>query len=78
MKIYYPFLSNANINSLDDLDSNREKLIEANTKFINKKTFDMFNTVDMFYDLYYLSNKTPTEKKTKLNKKECEEIKQIS
>jgi hypothetical protein len=69
MKIYYPFLSNANINSLDDLDSNREKLIEANTKFINKKTFDMFNTVDMFYDLYYLSNKTPTDKKTKLEYK---------
>ena len=54
IKIYYPFLYNKNINNLEDIDKNREKLIKNNTKILNKKTFNAFKTIDMFYDVYNL------------------------
>ena len=54
IKIYYPFLYNKNINDLEDLQSESEKLIENNKKVINEKTMDVFKTVDMFYDIYAL------------------------
>jgi hypothetical protein len=54
IKIYYPFLHNKNINNLEDLENNKDKLIENNTKILNEKTFDTFKTIDMFYDVYNL------------------------
>jgi hypothetical protein len=54
IKIYYPFLYNKNINSLEDLTSNRSKLIEGNKKFLNENTLNSFKTIDMFYDVYNL------------------------
>jgi hypothetical protein len=60
IKIYYPFLYNKNINSLEDLNNNKSKLIELNKKILNEKTFDSFNSINMFYDIYNL-------KKTELN-----------
>jgi hypothetical protein len=54
LKIYYPFIYNKNINSLEDLDKNREKLIEENNKLYSQKIFDSFKTIDMFYDIYKL------------------------
>jgi hypothetical protein len=60
IKIYYPFLYNKNIDSLDELEQSREKLIESNSKLINTKTSDIFKTVDLFYNVYSL-------KKTDLN-----------
>ena len=54
IKIYYPFLYNKNINDLEDLQAESEKLIENNKKVINDKTIDVFKTVDMFYDVYAL------------------------
>ena len=54
IKIYYPFLYNKNINSLEDLETSREKLIENNKKVLNEKTIDVFKTIDMFYDVYAL------------------------
>jgi len=53
-KIYYPFLYNKNINDLNDLNSVRVKLIENDKKIINEKTVNVFNTIDMFYDVYNL------------------------
>jgi len=60
IKIYYPFLHNKNINSLEELDDNRQKLVEGNKKFINEKTNDSLQTIAMFYDVYKF-------KKTNLN-----------
>ena len=57
IKIYYPFIYNKNILSLEDLERNRAKLIEANKKFNNEKTLNLFNTVNMFYDIYDLRTK---------------------
>jgi hypothetical protein len=60
LKIYYPFLYNKNINSLEDLERNRNKFIEENKFFVNEKTMNSFNTINMFYDVYDL-------KKSQLN-----------
>ena len=60
IKIYYPFLYNKNINTLEELDENKEKLIEGNKKIINEKSLELLKTIDMFYDVYQL-------KKTDLN-----------
>ena len=60
IKIYYPFLYNKNINSLEDLEASSDKLIENNKKLLNEKTTDIFKTIDMFYDIYAL-------RKTNLN-----------
>jgi hypothetical protein len=60
LKVYYPFLYNKNINSLEDLERNRNKLIEGNKKIDNEKTINSFNTINMFYEVYDL-------KKSELN-----------
>jgi len=54
IKIYYPFLYDKNINNLEDLEKDRDSLIENNKKYINEKTSESFKTVDMFYDIYNL------------------------
>ena len=54
IKVYYPFLYNKNINNLDDLIEKEEELMESNKKILNSKTLNLFKTVDMFYNIYYL------------------------
>jgi hypothetical protein len=54
VKIYYPFLYNKNIDTLEDINKERGKLIEGNSKYINEKTINSFKTIDMFYDIYRL------------------------
>ena len=54
LKIYYPLIYNKNINSLEELERNREQLIEGNKKYFNQKTIDSFKTINMFYDVYNL------------------------
>jgi hypothetical protein len=54
MKIYYPFLYNKNINTLEDLLQKKEQLIENNKKILNEKVFESFKTIDMFYNVYAL------------------------
>jgi hypothetical protein len=41
IKIYYPFLYNKNITSLQELQGEKEKLIDSNKKVINDKTEDL-------------------------------------
>jgi hypothetical protein len=53
LKVYYPFLHNKNINDLENLVSSREKLIDGNKKLFNEKTLNSFNTINMFYDVFY-------------------------
>jgi hypothetical protein len=54
LKIYYPFLYNKNVNSLEDLERNQDKLIEENKMLYNQKMIDSFKTINMFYDIYDL------------------------
>jgi len=54
IKIYYPFLYNKNINNLENLEKSKENLLENSNKIINEKTEDVFKTIDMFYNIYYL------------------------
>jgi hypothetical protein len=54
LKIYYPFLYEKNINNLEDLNAKHSELINTNHKYINESTNDYFNTIDMFYNIYYL------------------------
>jgi len=54
IKIYYPFLYNKNINSLEDLLQNKEKLLESNKKILNERVFESFKTINMFYNIYAL------------------------
>jgi hypothetical protein len=54
LKIYYPFLYNKNINSLENLERQSETLIKSNKKVINEKTTHSFDVINMFYDVYKL------------------------
>ncbi len=52
IKIYYPFLFNKDIISLEDLHKQNQILIENDKKLVNEKADDLFKTIDMFYDVY--------------------------
>ena len=52
LKIYYPFLYSKNIKSLEKLQKSEEKLIDDEKDFLDKRTFESFKTIDMFYDIY--------------------------
>ena len=54
LKIYYPFLYDKNINELEDLEKAQPGLIEMNKTKITDKTHEIFETIDMFYDVYKL------------------------
>ena len=54
LKIYYPFLYNKNINSIEDLDRNRGKLVSENKKYDNEKVINSFKTINLFYEVYDL------------------------
>ena len=53
IKLYYPTLFRKfNINSLSELDNQRENLIEANNKIFNESVAETYKSVDLFYDIY--------------------------
>jgi hypothetical protein len=52
VKVYYPFLYSKNISSIEQLKEQDPKLIENNTNLLNQKTFENFDTINMFYDVY--------------------------
>jgi hypothetical protein len=54
LKIYYPFLYNKNINSIEDLERKTDELIKSNKKVNNEKAINTFNVINMFYDIYKL------------------------
>ena len=72
LKIYYPFLYNKNIHSLEELDERKIQLLDENNSLLSSKTFNSFKIIDMFYDVF-------KEKKTDLvyNKKGIKYIKAI-
>ena len=54
IKVYFPFLYSKNIDTLEELEKNRNKFINEDKKLLNEKTMDLFKTIDMFYDVYNL------------------------
>jgi len=52
VKIYYPSLFKDDVFSLNLLNNKRQLLIEKSLKQVNDSTFDMFSSVDLFYDVY--------------------------
>ena len=59
-KIYYPFLYQDNINSLEELDIKRSNLIKDTLEKLSPDTQRNFDNIDMFYNIY--EKKTSTEK----------------
>lgn len=58
LQIYYPFLYNKNINTLDDLNDNKEKLTKnEKTSYTNSPEHKLDESINMFYDVYYLKTK---------------------
>ena len=51
-KIYYPFLYKDNISSLEELDTNRSKLIVATKETLTPDIERSFENVNMFYNVY--------------------------
>jgi len=59
-KIYYPFLYQDNIDTIEKLDDNRDKLIEATANKLTSDVEKSFESIDMFYDVFL--NKMPSKK----------------
>ena len=51
--IYFPLLFNANIKTSKELADNKPKLMKANTDLLTAASFQLYRTVDMFYNIYY-------------------------
>jgi hypothetical protein len=65
IKIYYPKIFSKNINSLEELNNNKEKLLEdnKNQNLLSESVKQNFKNVDLFYDIFKY-------KKTNLNYKD--------
>jgi hypothetical protein len=60
IKMYYPSLLNASISKVRDLtDAKRQQLIEPSLAMSSGRSVDVFNSIDMFYDVYKLSGESP-------------------
>ena len=54
IKIYYPKIFSKNINSLEELNNNKEKLLEdnKNQNLLTESVKQNFENVDLFYDIF--------------------------
>jgi hypothetical protein len=48
---FFPYLYEKNITQLDELTDQRPKLMEANKSVFNDRTTELFQSVDLFYDI---------------------------
>ena len=51
-KIYYPFLYQDSINTIEKLEDARDKLIEATSNKLTPDVEKGFESIDMFYEIY--------------------------
>ena len=51
--LYFPLLYKRKIRSMDSFLENHQVLIEQNRKIVKSTTFQTFDTIDTFYDIYY-------------------------
>lgn len=57
--IYYPFLYNAQIENIEELDSKRSKLISETLEKLTPQTEKNFENINLFHSIF--QNHTPTE-----------------
>jgi hypothetical protein len=57
-KIYFPFLYQAQIENLEELDINRNKLITETNEKLTPETERNFDNINMFYDILQKHNKS--------------------
>ena len=65
LKLYYPFLYDKNINSLEDLDEKSPELLGKSDELLNEKTLSSYDKINMFYDIF---NNTDNQSLTYENK----------
>jgi len=54
IQIYYPYLADKNINTLSDLETNRQELISVTDELINDRPYkELIENIDLFYDVFY-------------------------
>jgi hypothetical protein len=54
IQIYYPYLADKGINTLSDLETNRQELISATDELINDRPYkELIENIDLFYDVFY-------------------------
>jgi hypothetical protein len=52
MAIYFPFLERNGINTLQAVVSEKEKILESNTKLLSQRVIDTYNVVELFYNVF--------------------------
>jgi len=50
---YYPLLFNNDITKKSAFMENHAEMLKANTDLVHKKTLKLYDTIDMFYNIYY-------------------------
>ena len=54
IQIYFPYLADKNINSISDLETNRQELISATDELITNRPYkELVENIDLFYDMFY-------------------------
>jgi hypothetical protein len=54
IQIYFPYLADKNINTLSDLETNRQELVSATDELINDRPYkELIENTDLFYDVFY-------------------------
>jgi len=56
-KIYYPFLYKANINTENELDAAKEKLLQDSNAKLSSNVIRTFANINMFYDIFKFPSK---------------------
>jgi hypothetical protein len=64
IQIYFPFLLQKGIHSLEELEEKKYTLIEENKQFLTKNVEDTFKSVDLFYDIHRYKKTTKKYKAT--------------
>ena len=65
IKIYYPFLYKANIESIDALEAARDGLVQTTSAKLSENMKRTFENIDLFYDIYRFLKKDITHDATK-------------
>ena len=61
-KIYYPFLYKGNIDTIDKLENDRNKLIEETNNKLTTNVEKGFQNINMFYDIFKYRDQSPSKK----------------
>jgi len=51
-QLYYPFLSNMGIKTVEEIQENKQRLIDETAKMLRPSVLQSFESVNLFYDVY--------------------------